>query len=791
MRWTSQLIVASAIAGWLVVTLIAPPHSSAQDSPPPPLSEPFEGLPVRQVELVGLRRVQRSLVENNIRTAVGEPYQAVTIQQDVRNLTRLNQFRVILPTAAFTPDRTGVIVTLQFDEWPLAEDIQVTGNLTVKDQDIFDAVLMRPGDPLDTFQINRARELIVELYQKRGFYLAQVEVDSNVLTESNIVLFRVREGPRVKIKAIEFRGNEAIGGEQLQTNLKTKTAIFLLRTGQLDEEALATDIAKLVDYYKDRGYLDVRIERQLDLSNDLKEAKVVFLIEEGRLFTMRSVRLEGATRLLPPQVAALIEIKTGDVYSKDKINRSRTILLEGLGRLGYVDVTVETRATRDAAEPFVDLLITIGEGDLAITGEVITKNNKLTKSEVILREVDFRPRRPLSTVAIADAQRDIRGIGLFDVVNITPSDPDPADPRYRDVVIEVQEGDTGSINFGAAVSSDLGLFGSIGLTQRNFDIADFPESWDEFARGRAFRGAGQIFNINLQPGNQFTNLSMSLSEPYLFGSDNALSSSVAYTVRDLDTYDEERWGGSLRLSRRLGEVWTGFVSTRFQSIDLSDIERSAPIDVFNVEDEHVVTSLGAGIIRTTVDNRLRPTRGSRIELGVEQIGLLGGDFDFTRLTAEHTVFLALSEDFLGRKSVLSLSTRIGYQFGGDSPIYERYFLGGRSFRGFDYRTVSPRGLRPSGIPSDDPIGGDWMFFMGAEYEFPIFDRFVGGVAFIDTGTVTRDIGFDEYRVSVGGGLRLYIPQLGQAPLAFDLAFPIVKQDTDDRQIFSFSIDVPF
>lgn len=790
MRWTSQLIV-----GWAIAWSLGPgwigPAAAAQTPQPPLQTDPHEGLPVRRVELVGLRRVQRSLVENNIRTAVGEPYAAATIQQDVRNLTRLNQFRIILPVTELTPDRSGVIVTFQFDEWPLAEDVQVTGNLAVKDQDLFDAVLIRPGDPLDTFQINRAREMIIELYQKRGFYLAQVEVDSNVLTESSIVLFRVREGPRVKIRAIEFRGNEAFGSNQLQSNVKTKTALFLLRTGQLDEEALAADIAKLTDYYKDRGYLDVRIERQLDLSNDLKEAKVVFLIEEGRLFTMRSVRLEGATRILPAQVAGLIEIKTGDVYSKDKIEKSRTILLEGLGRQGYVDVTVETRATRDAAEPFVDLLITIREGEVAYTGEVTVKGNKTTRSEVILREVDLRPSRPLSTVAIERAKRDIRGIGLFTEARITPADPDPADPRYRDVIIEVQEGDTGSINFGAAVSSDLGLFGSIGLTQRNFDIADFPDSFDEFIRGRAFRGAGQVFNINLQPGNEFSNFSVSLSEPYLFGTDNALASSFAYTLRDLNSYDETRWGGSLRLSRRLGEVWTGYVSSRFQSIDLSDIERTAPIDVFNVEDENIVTGLGAGIVRTSVDNRLRPTRGSRVELGVEQIGALGGDFDFTRLTAEHNVFLALSEDFLGRKSVLSLKTRVGYQFGGDSPIYERFFLGGRSFRGFDYRTVSPRGLRPTGIPSDDPIGGDWLFFWGAEYEFPIFERFVGGVAFVDTGTVTSDLGFDDYRVSVGFGLRLYIPQLGQAPLAFDFGFPIVKLDTDDRQLVSFSIDVPF
>ena len=65
------------------------------------------------------------------------------------------------------------------------------------------------------------------------------------------------------------------------------------------------------------------------------------------------------------------------------------------------------------------------------------------------------------------------------------------------------------------------------------------------------------------------------------------------------------------------------------------------------------------------------------------------------------------------------------------------------------------------------------------------------MAFIDSGTVTEDPGFDQYRVSVGFGVRLYIPQFGPAPLAFDFAFPVLKEDTDETQVFSFSAEIPF
>lgn len=764
-----------------------------QDGAPPVNTpeEALEGRPVRRISFVGLNRVSEQLVLNNIRTVVGEPYSAATISQDVHNLTRLNHFRLVIPLAQALPDG-GVSVTYQVEEWPLAQDIQVTGNLTVDDQDIFDAILMRPRDPLDSFQINRAREAIIEMYRKRGYYLAQVEVDSEILTESNIVLFRVREGPRVKIKAIEFRGNESFSAEQLQPSIKTKTSLFLFRTGQLDEEALARDVAALTNYYKDRGYLDVRIERQIDLSTDLKEAKVVFLIEERALFTMRRVEVEGATRLLREQVAGLIPIKSGDVYSRDRIEKSRRMIEESLGRLGYVDVRVEAKPTRDPNAAFVDLLLIVSEGNLAYAGEVIVNGNMLTKREVIQREMRIYPDRPLSRVAMTEAERHIRATGLFSDVSITAAPPDPEDPLYRDVLVEVAEGDTGSINFGAAVSSDLGVFGSIGLTQRNFDITDFPQSFDEFIKGRAFRGAGQIFNIELQPGDRYTNIGASISDPYAWGTNNAVRTGAQYTIRELESYDEERWGGSVQVSRRIGDVWTAAVNTRFQSIDLGNIDSDAPVDVFAVEDENQLTGLGFSVIRSTADNRFRPSKGSRTEFGFEQVGALGGDFDFSRVTAEHTVFLTIDEDFLGRKSVLSLSGRISHQFGGTTPIYERFFLGGRSLRGFDYRTVSPKGVRnDTGRVGEDPVGGDWLVFMGAEYEFPVFKEFIGGVIFLDSGTVTNDPGFDDYRVAVGMGIRLYIPQLGQAPLAFDLAVPIQRLDSDERRYFSFSLDLPF
>jgi outer membrane protein insertion porin family len=84
-----------------------------------------------------------------------------------------------------------------------------------------------------------------------------------------------------------------------------------------------------------------------------------------------------------------------------------------------------------------------------------------------------------------------------------------------------------------------------------------------------------------------------------------------------------------------------------------------------------------------------------------------------------------------------------------------------------------------------------MAFLGAQYQRPLVGTFLDGVIFVDSGTVIDDPGFDDYRVAVGLGLRVYIPQLGPTPLAFDIAVPMIKQEGDATQFFSFSADLPF
>lgn len=751
--------------------------------------------PVSEIRIEGLKRVSEQLVLNQLRSAVGDPYDPVTVSDDVKLLTRLGEFSNVEAEVELQRDGT-VLLTYTVVEAPIIAEVQVIGNKLISDQELLAVVRITRGSPRDDFTIENAKRAIEAKYRERGHYLTTVTVDESELDETGILLFRVIEGPRVKVKAIEFEGNHAFSDKELHAEIETRTAIPLFRRGELDEERLVDDVATLDRFYKARGFLDVRVDRIVELSPDSTEAKVTFLIAEGRRYTLRSVRTEPSPLRVfsREQIETLLVILPGDVYSRAKVERSKQLIRDAYGIMGYLDVAVDATELRSSDEPEVDLLLEINEGKQYLVGTVEVTGNFLTADKVIRRQLrGMRPGHPFDAREVERAQRRIKETRLFTDVNITILDPDPADPDYRNVLVEVREANTGSVNFGIAAGSDSGFFGEFSLVQRNFDITDFPESPGELFSGRAFRGAGQRFSMVLRPGNELFQYSISWTEPHFLETDYALAVDGQYREREFfssgqNLYTDERFILAASLGRSLGEFWSMAFPVEFQHVKLKDISPTAPVDVFAAAGPSNIGSVGIQLSRSTITTITAPDEGSRLLLALEQYG---GDWTFTRAQVDYTVFLALSRDLLGRASTLKLSGRVGYLFAGNTPLYERFYLGGRSLRGFEFRTVSPKGVNLAGMQTTDPVGGDWMVFLGAQYEKPLIQKSVSAVAFIDSGTVTDTPGFDDYRVSVGVGLRIYVEAFGPVPIALDLAWPLAKQDDDETQIFSFSAELPF
>ncbi len=368
---------------------------------------------------------------------------------------------------------------------------------------------------------------------------------------------------------------------------------------------------------------------------------------------------------------------------------------------------------------------------------------------------------------------------------LTPEPVNPAltAPQTADIDATVEETTTGRFNFGVGVNSDLGVTGQIVIDERNFDLFRLPRSWDELISGRAFRGAGQGLRIEAIPGTLVQRYSVSFTEPYLFSTPVTMSTSGFLFDRIYQDWMEQRLGGRLAFGYRLTPDLSTAVSIRAEEVKVYQPRISGVAALDEVLGDSSIYSGRVAITHDTRDFPFAPTEGHLLELSYEQVF---GDFDYPRFEVDYRRYFLLKEraDGSGRHT---LGVILGGGISGsNTPLFENYFAGGFStIRGFTFRGASP-------VDTGVIVGGRLRILGSVEYVFPLTqDDMIKGALFTDFGTVERDLNVrtDNFRVAPGFGLRVNVPALGPAPLAFDFAFPVARAATDDLRVFSFFVGV--
>lgn len=755
-----------------------------------------------------------TMASQQIRTTAGSALDPQMLLRDRRTLDRLGRFRRIV-VEAVPQDDGSVVVVFTLDPQPLIYVVQPVGNRALSDQKISALTEVLVLNPVDPVLIQNVARDIERAYAIEGYTEAQVTPDLSEVDETGQLFLRVREGSRLRVTGVRFEGNEVFSDRQLRSQVDLETYTPVLSKGRFDETQAEEDVQSLIRFYRDRGYIDVRAGWQRIDSPNNREVIVVYHVAEGERYTVRDVVVEYVDeqfdddfvpRLSPEQVRGLMSIKTGDVYNASLIRRGVEDVYAALTRMGYTTCVVQTEDLTDAEDNLVDLRVRISQGPASKVGLINVIGNGITQLRVVMRFIELEPDTPADIherVLVEDSaglrtEQNLKRSQYFGPIgrpDVQVVLQDPVGPsNHRDVLISLQEARTANFQIGAAVSSDSGLIGQITVSESNFDITDWPESFDEFIGRRAFRGGGQRASISVEPGNISERYQVSFGEPRLFEGDYSLDTSVFYRSFEFDDYDEARLGGTLALGRAFGTQWRAGLSTRFEQVRVRDIEPDRPTDLFESEGESLLDVQGLTFSRSSFDRPFLPTRGSALRTSIEQAGIFTDDWDFTRLRASGVVYVPIQEDFLGRATVANFSSRIGYipDSPSDVPVFERLNSGGSNFRGFGVRGIGPVGIRnDTGMLGDDQVGGTWEFFVGAEIQQPIINDNFRIVFFTDMGTVTNRPGFDNWRVSVGTGLRLTVPALTPVPLAFDFGFPIVKEPTDDIRIFTFTVEVPF
>jgi outer membrane protein insertion porin family len=369
--------------------------------------------------------------------------------------------------------------------------------------------------------------------------------------------------------------------------------------------------------------------------------------------------------------------------------------------------------------------------------------------------------------------------------NMTDVGPDRMEPfpnrAYADIVTQVDEGPTGRLMFGVGASSFQGLSGSLILHESNFDITAIPKSWGELFSGQAFRGGGQDFRIELTPGTVYNRAVVSFYDPYLFDLPVGFGTSAYAFNRVYADWTESRAGGRFSIGRQFGTQTYADVAFRVENVDFYSFRFPAPADYLAAAGHTTLATIRPSLRFDNRNDPFAPNKGQYVELAFEEGW---GTFTYPKFTAEGRQYFLLGSrpDGSGKRT---LTTR-GYfgVTGRDTPVYERFFAGDfRSMRGFAYRGVGPHVL---GVNT----GGVMELIGSVEYQFPwMANDKLQQVVFTDFGWVEPNYTLETFRMAVGTGLRIYLPQqmFGPLPLSFDLAFPVVKGPQDHVRYFNFFI----
>jgi outer membrane protein insertion porin family len=804
---------------WLLTALLPSAYAQA-----PPSSRKVVAIEIRHV---GPVKVSDGLIRAQIRVKPGDDYLVPAFDDDVHNLYKTGFFYNI--QVSVREEAAGVVLIYVVQEKPRLTDIKFRGNVKYSEGKLRKKLTSKTTEPLDERKLFTDAQEILKMYQKAGYPETKVETPFHIDPEAGraSVTFVITETPKVKIIEVEFAGAQAFKQKKLRKAIKTRRHwmfSWLTGSGYLKDEVLEDDREKLREFYREKGYIDFELKSVEYINPSPKKLIVRFNVYEGVKYKVGSVKFTGNKLFTAAQIAngmrllhAVYHVRgklgtnglamdVGDVFTPKGLASDGEAVGDFYGAKGYIDVNTSTRNLNVKRIPNIeagtmDLEFEIDEGQKTYVEKIEIRGNTKTKDKVIRRELLVSPGEVFDMVRVKISKSRLEQLQYFEPgkVDLRAEPTEPPITGRQNLVVGVEEKNTGTFSLGAAFSSVDEIVGFAEMTQGNFDLFHPP----------TFTGGGQKFRLRIQLGTVRQDYTATFEEPWLFGKRLRLTTELYHheaNYQSLESiYNETRTGGTVGLEKALGtEFLRGSISYTLEDVGIilnsgfhdrivrntqggggpgGDHGDGPPLIIpSNVPDailaevgHHVLSRIRLGLAYDTRNSVQLPNKGQRTELSGELVGGgIGGDRDFYKLRFQTAWYFR----GLGKGHVIELIGRSGVADGigsSDVPFYERFYLGGlNDLRGYKYRSVGPR----EALFPGEPIGGDTYWFGTAEYSVPIFEqdkeRGIGVrlAVFYDIGDVRSgayDYKLSDYTDNWGIGLRLNLP-IG--PLRLDYGIPI-------------------
>ena len=542
----------------------------------------------------------------------------------------------------FSPARDSVWLTIKIMERPRVSKFSFTGVKSSEKKDLEERLNLRRGRDFSDYVKNSSVGIIKRYYAEKGYLLCEVDVQTrkdSMVRHAIQVNFAVDKGPKVRIKDINFIGNEHLSDYKLAKSMKkTKSNKFynFFNSKKFNEKEYPEDKKSLISAFNEAGYRDARIVRDSVYMVDVvgKNGKVKkricidIEVDEGKKYYFRDVKWTGNSVYSAEALNEVLKIQKGDVYDKVTLQKR----LYGGGKQTDYDVSklyrdngylffglqpVETNIQNDS----VDVEIRVTEGKQATVNNIVINGNDLTNEKVVRRQIFTRPGYLFSQSDFERSIREISSLGQFDPEAIMSEGGYSIVPNQMDNTVDL------IYNVTEKPSSQLELSGGWG---GNTFVATIGVSFNNFSTHRLFDknawrpvplGDAQNLAFRFQTnGTYYTALTASFTEPWLFGKKPTSLNLSAYYTRQTNSYlalnilshdrQMEVFGFSASLGKRL--KWPDSFFVLYNGLSWQTYKLTNWYSGYFIFDDGLANNLSytVNLSRNSTDQMIYPRQGS-------------------------------------------------------------------------------------------------------------------------------------------------------------------------------------
>ena len=729
---------------WDGAAAIASPPGGQQAAQPAANGRPPSV--IERIEFIGNRRIRSDTLKARIFSREGDPYNEETLRRDFQALWNTQFFEDVKLRVEDSPDRPDAkIIIFEVKERPIIRRIRYEGNHSVSESDILDRfkdrkVGLSVESPFDPTKIKKAEVVLKELLGEHGRQFAQVTPQYERIASSNavILVFKINEGPKVKVGSIKFVGNHAFSDRKLIRAMKHDRPYGIplyfwdipVLSKTYDRDKLNEDLEVGVrGLYQDNGYFRVVVAPNGPILENVdvhhngvsvpglrphtgKAVNITIKIEEGVQYHMGTLKIvssdpDKALSLKVDPLKALFPLKDGDIFNVDKLRKALKSYTDAYGQYGFIDFTAEPDFDIDDSSKKINLTLRFDEQKQYYVRRINFSGNTTTRDKVIRRELLIDEGQLFNKRYWDISILRLNQLNYFDKI-----DADKAVELQKntkdgtvDINLKLKEKGKQSIGLQGGVSGLAGGF--IGLTYQTNN----------------FLGLGETLTVSAQVGEFQRTVQFGFSEPYLF--DRPISTGftvftskynfdqakqealllgqqvsvnpqyvqnynqnstgfTAYASYPMKRFSFARFGLSYGLTRTNIQSFNQASSLLFEQLQFRSIAGPSALNGI------ISSSITPSITYNTIDNPINSTKGKSFYYSVSvQGGPLGGNVNTVSNVFDVKYF---HPTYHHRNAIgvhFSSSFISGYG-GKEVPPFSRFYMGGeQDIRGFDIRSISP------------------------------------------------------------------------------------------------------